>query len=76
MRAIALFYTVLPSIAATAVGSAGDISEVNEKKELDHYEEGIKWFEEAKTNFNEWWNRIMIADNCDDLNRVRPHCFR
>jgi len=48
-----------------------DINDLSEKQELEHYEDCMKWFEEAKSNFDTWWNRMSDQEMTPEQKRVR-----
>ena len=47
-----------------------DVKDMNEKEELEQYEEGNKWLEEAKQNFDTWFSRLQSEVQTDHQRRV------
>jgi hypothetical protein len=47
-----------------------DINDLSEKQELEHYEDCMKWFEEAKNNFDLWWHRMQAQELNPEEKRV------
>ncbi|XP_031567894.1 zinc finger ZZ-type and EF-hand domain-containing protein 1-like [Actinia tenebrosa] len=39
-----------------------DMNDLSEKQELEHYEDCMKWFEEAKNSFDSWWRRMQTQE--------------
>ena len=44
---------------------------MNEQQELEHYEEGMKWLDEAKEDFDKWFTRMQGEVQTDQQRRVR-----
>ena len=55
---------------ATTIIQKTDINEVSEQQELDQYQEGLKWFEDAKSNFESWWRNMQTSSVSDEQKRV------
>ena len=69
---------IYPCFLATVVVPKTDINEISEQQELDQYQEGMKWFEDAKANFEIWWGRMQSGSLSDDQKRVsicRSECW-
>ena len=47
-----------------------DVKDMNEDQELEHYEEGNKWLEEAKQDFEGWFSRLQGEVQTDQQRRV------
>ena len=55
---------------ATVVYPKHDVKEMNDQQELEHYEEGSKWLEEAKENFDNWFGGMRTLAQTDQQRRV------
>ena len=47
---------------------------MSEQQELEHYEEGNKWLEEAKQDFDGWFSRMQAEAQTDQQRRVSDDC--
>lgn len=56
---------------ATVMRSKQDIKDMNEHQEMEQYEEGNKWLEEAKQNFDLWFTRQQAEVQTEHQRRVR-----
>ena len=61
------FFALTP---ATVVHPKQDVKDMNEDQELEHYEEGNKWLEEAKQDFDGWFSRLQGEVQTDQQRRV------
>ena len=43
---------------------------MNDQQELEHYEEGNKWLDEAKENFDNWFEGMRTLAQTDQQRRV------
>ncbi|KAK3717323.1 hypothetical protein QZH41_011553, partial [Actinostola sp. cb2023] len=73
-----LFYYRLEFLLGTAKATVQipkmDINDLSEKQELEHYEDCMKWFEEAKINFDLWWSRMQEQEMTSE-NKRQMHLF-
>lgn len=50
---------------------------MNDQQELEHYEEGNKWLDEAKENFDNWFEGMRTLAQTDQQRRVgNPASYR
>ena len=47
-----------------------DVRDMNDQQELEHYEEGNKWLDEAKENFDNWFEGMRTLAQTDQQRRV------
>lgn len=60
--------------SATTLHPKQDVKDMNEKQELEHYEEGNKWLDEAKQDFDGWFSRLQGEVQTDQQRRVGDFC--
>ncbi|XP_068674922.1 zinc finger ZZ-type and EF-hand domain-containing protein 1-like [Montipora foliosa] len=65
---------LLDTAKATVIHPKQDVKDMNEKQELEQYEEGNKWLEEAKQNFDSWFSRLQSEVQTDHQRRIM-HLF-
>ncbi|XP_048575305.1 zinc finger ZZ-type and EF-hand domain-containing protein 1 isoform X2 [Nematostella vectensis] len=65
---------LLETSKATVVLPKLDMNDLSEQQELDHYDDSMRWYEEAKTNFDSWWHRMEETDMTSEQKR-RMHLF-
>jgi len=56
---------------ATVMRPKQDVKDMNEHQEMEQYEEGNKWLEEAKQNFDLWFTRQQSEVQTEHQRRVR-----
>ncbi|XP_073246845.1 zinc finger ZZ-type and EF-hand domain-containing protein 1-like isoform X1 [Porites lutea] len=65
---------LLDTLKATVVHPKHDVRDMNDQQELEHYEEGNKWLDEAKENFDNWFEGMRTLAQTDQQRR-RMHLF-
>lgn len=56
---------------ATVMRPKQDVKDMNELQEMEQYEEGNKWLEEAKQNFDLWFAHQQVEVQTEHQRRVR-----
>ena len=59
------------TFVATVMRPKQDVKDMNELQEMEQYEEGNKWLEEAKQNFDLWFAHQQVEVQTEHQRRVR-----